>query len=242
MRYLIYVRISNEKQDTEIQIDNCNKYVDSIMKSGDVKITLCEAPMSTRIKAEKRPTLQYLLSTCKKNDMVVVASLSRIARCTNEMVQCCYTIMDSGAVLYSLAQQFVERKMIGIFGSVAHFERDNISWNTVQGLKAKRNRGEMTGTPPYGWQLDKNSVQTKPNVRSTGKPFLLIPQPQEQAVVQMVMDMNARGLSHRDISKELTALGKVNRAGNPFQHMAVYRIVQRQQLDGKDLVTNEVAV
>lgn len=237
MRYLIYVRVSTDQQDTNTQIENCNLYVDSVMKPGDTKVTISEGSMSSRIKMDDRPELQRMMAAIKKGDTVVVASFSRLARRQREMINIGCDIFDAGAHLHSLAQPGTNRYMLGIFASMAEMDLETISHQTKESLRAKKNRGELTGRPPYGYMLDTTRIQLREKVRSSGKPYMLIQNPKEAEIVQRVLELKAQDLSYREIAKQLNVLGYRNRAGKPFGCMTVQRIVVRQQAADNPLVS-----
>lgn len=231
MRYLIYVRVSGDKQDVDTQVENGNRYVDSVAQARDTRLVFEEQAMSTRIRMSKRTQLQALLSQVGKGDTVVVAAFDRIARCPNELIQICWKIFEKGAQVFSIAQPNVNKDLIPIFGSVASMERTAISRRTKEKLHAKRMRGEMTGTAPYGFKLDEKRLNPKEDQRSSNKPFLLEPNQNEADIVDLVVQMRSADMSYRSIADELNNLGHRNRAGQPFACMTVQRIVQRSQVE-----------
>lgn len=230
MRYLIYVRVSGDKQDVDTQVENGSRYVDSVALAKDTRLIFDEKVLSSGVKMAKRPRIQDLLGQVGKGDIVVVAAFDRLARCPNELIQICWKIYDKGASVYSISQPNITKDLIPIFGSIASIEKTNISTRTKAKLHAKRMRGEMTGKPPYGLKLDETRLNPRDNQRSSGKAYMLEPDPHEMKIVDLVHSLRLQDMSYRSIAAELNDLGYVNRAGQPFACMTVQRIALRSQV------------
>jgi site-specific DNA recombinase len=95
----------------------------------------------------------------------------------------------------------------------AEMERNLIAERTTAALSRKREKGERIGCLPYGKRLDADGVH-------------LIDHAAEQAVIATVRELRAEGLSYRAIAAELNRLGLVNRAGGPFLHTQVTRMLE----------------
>jgi Resolvase, N terminal domain/Recombinase len=54
---------------------------------------------------------------------------------------------------------------------------------------------------------------------------LVVPYPPEQAVIAAARRLRQRGLSHKKIARRLTARGFTSRAGTPFSHAKVRRML-----------------
>jgi hypothetical protein len=80
-------------------------------------------------------------------------------------------------------------------------------------LAAKRARGERAGEVPYGFRaVEEGRLETDEA---------------EQAVLAVVAELRAAGLSHRAIVAELGARGLVSRAGRPFAKTQIARMLAR---------------
>jgi hypothetical protein len=82
-------------------------------------------------------------------------------------------------------------------------------------MNEKRQRGERVGAVPYGWELAADGVQ-------------LVEVAEEQAVLAIVRELRAAGLSMRTIAEELTNRGIPTKQGNrQWQHTSIRRIINR---------------
>lgn len=100
-----------------------------------------------------------------------------------------------------------------ILDAAAAYERALIRARTKAALAAKRARGERSGEVPYGYRAD-----------DTGR---LDADEAEQAVLAVVAELRAAGLSHRAIVAELRARGLVSRSGRPFAKTQVAWMLSR---------------
>ena len=104
------------------------------------------------------------------------------------------------------------RMFLTMAAGFAEMERTLTAERTTAALSRKREKGERIGALPYGKQLDTDGIH-------------LIDDAPEQAVMAAVRELRASGLSYRAIAGELNARGLVNRAGGPFNHTQIVRVV-----------------
>jgi DNA invertase Pin-like site-specific DNA recombinase len=74
---------------------------------------------------------------------------------------------------------------------------------TKAALVVKKERGESTGTPPYGWRLGDDGRT-------------LVPDETEQETVRRMRELRAAGWSYRRIRLEGALLGLASRTGKAF--------------------------
>lgn len=228
MRYVIFSRVSSNQQLDESQLFMCREYVNLVKKEGDEVIEFNEPPTCTRITMNKRPILQELFAFLKKGDTLVVFCLTRLARTGTEIVKIYEEqITNKKVILHSLGQPKVDKNFIHVYAMIGEMARDTISNNTKAGLKSKQSRLEKVGTTWYGYKEDPTRLQERDRVRSTGKPYLLIPNEREQQQVDLMIQLCNQGLSYGDIARELESKGHTNRSGNPLHKMTVYRVLRR---------------
>ena len=228
MRYIIFSRVSTEKQTTKNQLWECRNYVDSIKKLDDEVLEFDEPETSTRLSFDERPVLMSMLESVKRNDTLIVYTLSRLARAGDELIDIYINrLTKKGVNVISLSEPKVDKNIVHVYAMVAGMERDTISKNTKSGLMRKQACMEKVGTCWYGYKTDEGKLQERSNVRSTGKPYLLIPDPDEQRNLDLMIDLRKHGESYQDIANELANRGYMNRKGNRFQKNSVYRILSR---------------
>lgn len=230
MRYVIFSRVSTSMQTTENQIWECRNYVNTVKKPGDEVIEFDEPETSTRLKPDKRPVLKAMREFVKKGDTLVVYKMNRLARDSEEMIVIYNELLRKHVNVYSINEPKLDKSIICVFAMVAEMERESIRKTTVTGLKRKQAMMEKVGTTWYGYKEDPTKLQEREKVRSTGKPYLLIPDEQEAAQVELMYELHQQGYSYGQIANELEARGFRNRKGNPVQKMTVYRVLQRVKM------------
>ena len=99
---------------------------------------------------------------------------------------------------------------------LSEFERDQVSDRTRFALAHKRTIGEKTGGDvPFGFRVKK------------GK---LIPDAEEQKTVRLVLDLAGKGLSLREVCRQLEAAGVARKNGSKTWHpQTVRRIIERSK-------------
>lgn len=226
MRNLIYCRVSTDMQTTETQIDLCKEIAN---KRGGKTLLFVDQAVSSRIPMEKRQKLQEFLDEIREDDLVIVYDLDRIGRDILEGILIYREIKRLGAKLTSYTDPNCDNELIiNIKFSVAQEERRRISERTAHGLRNKQNRLEKVGQVWYGYRLDETILQTKERTRTFGKPFKLIPDPDEQAAIAKMKDLYSQGCSFQEIATHLTSEGILTRLGKPFLKNSVRRIVLRE--------------
>ena len=82
---------------------------------------------------------------------------------------------------------------------------------TSAAMQAKKERGECTGNPPYGYRSEEGMLRTNPA---------------EVALVDAIVAARNRGLSMRAIAAELSEAGYTTRSGGPLNPMFVHRVLK----------------
>lgn len=231
MRYIVFSRVSSNQQLDESQLFMCREYIKSVMKQGDEIIEFNEPPTSTRLKMDKRPVLQSLFEFLKTGDNLVVFCLTRLARTGTEIVKIYEEqITNKKVILHSLGQPKVDKNFIHIYAMMGEMARDTISNNTKAGLKSKQAQMHKVGTTWYGYKTDETKLQEREKVRSSGKPYLLIPEEDEQSQVNLMVEMHRQGSSYGEIVSALETRGFRNRKGNLVQKSTVWRVLKRLEM------------
>jgi DNA invertase Pin-like site-specific DNA recombinase len=228
LRYIIFSRVSSNLQLDESQLFMCREYVNKLKKFNDEIIEFNEPPTSTRLKMEERPVLQSLFEFLKKGDNLVVFCLTRLARTGSEIVKIYEEqITNKKVILHSLGQPKVDKNFIHVYAMMGEMARDTISNNTKAGLRNKQAQMHKVGTEWYGYKTDPTKLQERENVKSTGKPYLLVPQENEQAQVEIMVRLHREGASYGDIVAYLFSEGHRNRKGQKVGKSTVFRCLNR---------------
>lgn len=230
MRYVIYTRVSTNKQTVENQIHTCREYVYKLRQKGDEIIEFSEPDKSTSKPMSQRKKLLEMMSHLRKGDQLVVYKVDRLARDKQELINIYCNIKKMGVEIFGIKDPSLSDDTILMYAMVASHERKNIVDRTVSGLKRKRANGELVGAPRYGYTLDPTKLQeSRKDVHSYGKPYLVIPEEAEHAQVNLMVEMHRQGASYGEIASELETRGFRNRKGNPVQKSTVWRVLQRQE-------------
>ena len=159
-------------------------------------------------RADNRPGLSAALElVCRARGVLVVYSLSRLARSVRDTLAIAERLEAAGADLVSLSEQLDTTSAAGtmlfrLLAVLAEFERDLVAERTRGALAHKRSRGERLGQVPYGKRLG-------PDGRT------LEADPADLAALAVVRVLKAEGRSLRVIARELTARGHPTKKGGP---------------------------
>lgn len=104
-------------------------------------------------KSTDRPQLQAMLAFVREGDVVVIESISRLARSTRDFLNILDDLEQKGVVLISLKEQLDTSTptgcfMVNIFASLAQLEREQILARQKEGIAAQKANGTYTGGRP----------------------------------------------------------------------------------------------
>lgn len=138
-----YARVSTQQQSLERQID-------ALTEAGIDPDRIYTDKMSGA--RDDRPGLEALLNYVREGDTVVVSSLDRLGRSLSGIVRTVETLRDRGVNLRSLKESIdtttnVGRMLMGIFATLAEYERELINERAAQARAAARARGRQVGRP-----------------------------------------------------------------------------------------------
>lgn len=200
-----YTRVSTLSQAEDgVSLAAQRDRVDAWAKSRGMVVGLveCDAGLSGG-RADNRPALQRALdAVCKAKGVLVVYSLSRLARSTRDAIDIMERLHDAGADLVSLTENIDTTTAMGklffrLMAALAEFERDIISERTSMAMAHKRGRGEYTGgEAPYGWRIMQ--------VASTALGSVQLEEDEdEQAVIRMIRFARDEGKNPARIARQL---------------------------------------
>jgi site-specific DNA recombinase len=169
-------------------------------------------------KMDKRAGLQAAVdAVCASKGILVVYSLSRLARNTRETLELGERLSKAGADLVSLSEKIDTTSAAGkmvfrMLAVLAEFERDQISERTCMALQYKKTQGERVGELPYGYQEGPDGKLTE----NAG----------EQATLTTIMRYREIGMSLRSVVSAADTAGLTSRSGKPFQLTQIARMVR----------------
>ncbi len=217
---IIYLRVSTAGQVIDgVSLDAQESKARAWCELNDYQVSgvFTDAGISGKSTAN-REGLQNALNAIKKEDALVVYSLSRLARSTKDTIQISETLNAKGVDLVSLSEKIDTTTAAGkmvfrMLAVLSEFERDQVSERTKAALQHKKANGERTGSIPYGFKLAMDKVK-------------LLKDKTEQALIALVKQLREGGLSLRKIAARVAEQGFKNRVGNAFNPKTISNILE----------------
>jgi DNA invertase Pin-like site-specific DNA recombinase len=228
VKIIIYLRVSTDMQvesglGLQAQRDKCEKFAKEAYPNGEI-LWFEDGGYSGALALEKRPGLMQAIQSCKKGDILLIATRDRLGRdpFINASVE--RLVKERGAKIISVTGDrgdedpttILMRRIIDAF---AEHERLIIASRIKAALGVKKSRGERVGHIPYGYQLAENSNK-------------LVSCQIEQEVLQEMAKLQEKGYSLRLIAKDLNNRDLKNRGKKAWNHSSVHRVIKnvRSQL------------
>lgn len=157
---------------------------------------------------------------CSNKSVLVVYSLSRLARSIRDAINIADKLRSSGAGLAMITEAIDTSTPQGalvfhIFAALAEFERAQIAQRTSDAMRSQQARGiRMSHRCPYGYEPD------------PGNPVLMVPVQAEQEAIKQILLMHGSGKGLREMCRELDSAGTSCRGGR-WQHTTIRAILRR---------------
>jgi len=149
MKVAIYSRVSTDKQDSTMQLEELRAYCQR--RQWEIASEYSDTMTGSK---ESRPALNRLLGDAKRRkfDAVLVYRYDRFARSLRQLVNALAEFDALGIHFVSLHEGVDTstpngRLVFGIFASIAEFERELIRSRVRSGLAAARAKGKRLGRP-----------------------------------------------------------------------------------------------
>lgn len=191
-----YVRVSTEGQALEgVSLDAQKARIEAWVVASGSSLVSAHSDAISGSKAANRPGLQEALAeVCRLKGVLVVYSLSRLARSTKDALAIAERLDRAGADLVSLSERIDTTSAAGkmvfrMLAVLAEFERDLISERTASAMGHLRKTGKrISGRIPFGYDLCGD---------------MLVSNRKEQAAVNLIGSLRSKGLSLREIAHVL---------------------------------------
>lgn len=147
-----YIRVSTDQQKTIRQEIKAQEH--------DIPTENVFIEKASGKNIKDRPVLNNLMSILKKDDLLIVDSISRFARNTRDLLGLVEELNQKGVNFVSLNENIDTKTstgkfMITIFGAVAELERGYINERQAEGIAAAKEKGAYKGRKPIdypkGW-------------------------------------------------------------------------------------------
>jgi DNA invertase Pin-like site-specific DNA recombinase len=168
-----------------------------------------------------RPQLAAALAAVTRTQgVLVVYSLSRLARSTRDTMAISDRLERANADLVSLSESIdttsaAGRMIFRVLAVLAEFEAEIISERTTDALSHKRAQGKrVSGLAPFGYTFAAD--------RKT-----LIPNLSEQSVIETIRQLRGDGLGFEEIARTLEQRAISSRSGARFSRKVIRDICKR---------------
>lgn len=222
---VLYARFSprptpDECDSVEKQLERCRAYCKG--HGYEVASEFHDKDLSGG-RADNRPGLQKAIgAACKRQAVLVVYSLSRLARCTKDAIDLAERLNGAGADLAVIQENVNTRSPMGrfiftLFSALAQLEREQIQERTSSAmLKHQANGRRMTRADrcPFGWRIDPTD------------PTRLSVAPEEQATIARIRQAHKNGGGLREIARSLDRAG-IDCRGGRWSHTTIRSILRR---------------
>lgn len=144
-----YARVSTDDQRLDMQLD-------ALQRAGCDVVYHDHGVSGAKV---KRPGLDEAISALVEGDTLVVYKLDRLGRSVLHLADL-VTRLDNEGVQFCSLTEGIDTTTAGgklifhVFAAVAEFGRDLIRENTIESLRAARERGSRIGRPPLLSQAD----------------------------------------------------------------------------------------
>lgn len=190
-KFAVYIRVSTRKQGAsglglESQQKICGEFIKT--QGGEQVAEFKDVESGTH---RDRKGLLAAIDYCKRNNCaLVIAKLDRLAR----DVEFCFKVVNTGIEIHFCDMPTLNSLLLGVFASVAQYERELTSDRTTKALAAKKARGEALGGATDAWRdaYDAKSDEQK-----------------HQEGVAKGRTKNARHMESRDVQAFLKVLRNV---------------------------------
>jgi site-specific DNA recombinase len=218
-----YIRVSTEQQATEgVSLEAQQEKINAWCLLNDYQLVSVhvDAGLSGK-RADNRPELQLALDQVTRvGGVLVVYSLSRLARSTKDTIAISERLEKAGADLVSLSEKIdtttaAGRMVFRMLAVLAEFERDQLSERVTMAMDHKRRKSErISGRIPYGFTLAADGVA-------------LVAEPTEQNTLATIRQLRDTGASIRSIVAHLNNNQVPTKGGKPWCVSTVHTLLER---------------
>lgn len=215
-----YLRVSTLDQATEgVSLDAQRDKIAAYCALHGLELLGCFSDELSGKRADNRPGLRKALDlACKRRAVLVVYSLSRLARSTRDCIDLCQRIDKAGADLASITEKIDTTSSMGRFifrlmASLGELEREQISERTVAAMSYMRKQGRrISRYIPFGYMLSDDGET-------------LTPVDAEQRTIVQVRQARQRGETLWSIADKLNASGIASKRGGQWRAGTVHRLI-----------------
>lgn len=215
-----YIRVSTEQQAEEgVSLAAQKAKIAAWCEVNDYELVDVHVDAGISGKSmDKRQGLRDALAAVKKGGVLVVYSLSRLARSTKDTLAISEQLDKAGADLVSLSEKIdttgaAGKMMFRMLAVLAEFERDVIAERTKSAMNHKKSVGDVYSPTPFGFEaIDGKLLQVE----------------SEALVVSEILAMRNAGTTLGAIADSLNNRGIEGKRGGKWFPSTVRYLIQRQ--------------
>jgi DNA invertase Pin-like site-specific DNA recombinase len=227
MAIVIYTRVSTTSQSENGSGLSAQEHAcKSVANTGNNTITgIYTDVASSTSPLDKREGLTNAINALNKGDVLLVAKRDRLGRDPLVIAMIEASVARRGATVQTAAGEGngnnpSDALMRRVVDAVAEYELSEIKARTKAALQAKKRKNERTGTIPFGKMLDVDGIH-------------LIDNPNERAIIAMVISQRKSGLSLRQISDNLNERNITKRKGAKWNHVNLHTILKNANMTAR---------
>lgn len=226
-RAIGYLRVSTEAQaDSGLGLEAQQAAIEAAAaRLGVEVIETFTDTVSGGLALEYRPALLAALEVIRTGDLLLVAKRDRLGRDVLNVAMIERLVERKGARVVSSAGEGSDddsptgKLMRGIIDCFAEYERALIRHRTKAAMAAAKKRGQRVGCIPFGMALGDDGR-------------MLVPNPDERAVLAEIHRLRNRGNALFTIAEELNGRGLRNRQGRQWLPNFIAQLLSRHPENG----------
>jgi site-specific DNA recombinase len=215
-----YVRVSTVGQAVEgVSLQAQQARVEAYAQAEALPVALF-ADEGVSGSVDSRQGLAAALASLNSGDVLVVYSLSRLARSTRHTLEIAEQLERRGCDLVSLSEKIdttsaAGRMVFRMLSVLGEFEREQIVERTKTALAYKRSKGQRMGRVSFGYRVEEGSKT-------------LIKDEHEQKILVCIDDLRGRGYTYQRIADHLNREGMTKREGTKWKKQNVYLVMKHR--------------
>lgn len=232
MKYVVYLRVSTDRQDLQAQRSLCMGYIQA--NGGGEHVEYIDEDVSGSLKMEDRDNMFDAIESLKPGDVFLIDTRDRLGRDTFFNIVTSRKIVEKGAKLTYVSQNMSGmdagsiKLMETILDAFAEFELYQIGMRTRKRLKEIKKSGFRVGRVPYGYKLGQAVEHTVMTSKGEEKKisYKITKDLTESQILDEMKKLNESGESVRGIAERLNKAGKTTRAGGLWSHVSIHKILK----------------
>lgn len=238
MKAILYLRYSPRPEEASIITESVEhqreKCVQFCRLSGHDVVAEYVDREASGSSMQGRPGLEDALKhVCRTGGVLVVASMSRLARNLMDALVISKRLQDGGSHLAVVEMMIDTSTVMGrfffqIMASLAELERETTAERTRVAVRRRQANGQMVSSrPPYGYRVkgDRTVGVTRSGKTITRK--VVEPDPKEFGAIEAILERDREGLSAHAIAQWLN-MSEWPPRGREWTHHIVKRIIRRE--------------